>query len=327
MKKIHIRYFNILIFAIITATLLGSIAGHQFIGTSRDYENYLNFFQFAQDVSIHELLTNRFEPGFMLISKALVDMNISGPWTYSIIAALCIFLKIYVIRSCKHFFLAASVLLIFYFLRYFTLFEMTVLRATVASSLAFFVFFSRNDTKYNWQHVALLMLAVSMHYSAIIYFLIYLYVPKKRIELLVLTIILFFGIFILKNIVVEFLSQYISLFNEVSNMGASTFLPKPTIIDILFVIFMLSSWQSNDFQMKTAAYGAIFGLVLHFALIDMTVLAGRFRELMSIFYLIYIVKMIDNKNPNYMKLITFLFILVSGFAHLYVGYIHDPLLS
>jgi hypothetical protein len=89
----------------------------------------------------------------------------------------------------------------------------------------------------------------------------------------------------------------------------------------------MSSWQSNDFQMKTAAYGAIFGLVLHFALIDMTVLAGRFRELMSIFYLIYIVRMIDNKNPIDKKLITFLFVFVSGFAHLYAAYVHDPLLS
>lgn len=312
--------------AIACAITLGLIAGHQIIGTSRDYDNYLSFFSWINGSTLPEALSYRFEPGFGLLAYYLSNTNLTGAGVYALIAGMCMLIKVSAIGNSNNYWAVLLIFLTLYLSRYFTLFEMTVLRATAALSLGFFVFLRRDAAKIKTSEIAILLIAISMHFSAFIFLAIYAYTPKNRLTAILIAFTLFISVFFLKNLALTALSNYIFVFGTYENLTESSTLPKPMLIDIALLCFMIYNWKHNDFQMKVAVYGILIGLALHFSLLEFSVLASRFRELLSVFFLVYVVRAINHKG-NTTRFVAVLFTLISGSIHLYTAYIHDPLLT
>lgn len=312
--------------ALIFSIGLGYLAGFQILGQSRDYENYLIYFAFAKESSWLDILSYRFEPGFATLTYILVSLQLSGAAVYGIIAGASIFLKFVALRTTAHFWLSLAVLAFYVVARYFTLFELTVLRAGVALSIAFFVFYSRAAHEYRATHLILLLVAVSMHYSAIAFIPIYLVRPSTRSVVLTLTAATFFTILAAKNAALTILPSYLPVLATYGEFSKATILPMPFAVDIAFLLFVLRHWDKNDALMKTCALGMAISVAFHFTLLEYSVVASRFRELLSVFYLLYVVRAMGYAR-NEVKYATIGYTVVSATLHLYAVHFHDPLLT
>lgn len=308
------------------ALILGLVSGYQLIGTSRDYDYYLIFFEMIKQEGLLSSFEYRFEPGFVFITYLISTIFSSGDTIYTVIAAFCIFIKIISLNQLNNFWHAILAFTLFYLTRYFTVFEMTVLRVNVAVSIAFFVFLLWDGKKSKIEDLILLCIGVMMHYSAVIFILIYLLKFKTRIQIFIFTGLLYLIIISTKNNFLIYLQDYIFVLSTYDNLTPSTLIPKPMIIDLLFLFFMLFYWRYADFQMQLAIYGVIIGLVFHFSLIEFGLIGGRIREMLSIFFIIYTTRSFHN-NVKVIRYGSAIFLVLSGIVYLYVTYIYDPLLS
>lgn len=308
------------------AVVLGSVAGYQLVGVSRDYDNYMAFFLRVSGSSLADALSYRFEPGFTFFSHQMSSFDMPGPLVYALIAGLCMLIKFLAIARLKNYWAVFIVLLVFYIGRYFTVFEMTILRTAVALSLAFFVFLRRDSDVIKLSDILILTIAVSMHYSAVIMFPIYLYTPKNRSAILSISVIVFVVVFLLKDIVLAILPQFFVVFLTYEDLTGASIIPKPMILDIIFLCFMLYHWRYNDFQMKVAVYAICVSFALHFALLDYSIFASRLRDLLAVFFLVYVVRSLQ-QGANIVRLGAIIFSLLSSSLYLYAAYIYDPLLT
>lgn len=323
MKVSKLRAFSCALFI---SVVFGYVSGHQLLGTSRDYENYIIFFDWLKSTPANEVFSYRFEPGFILLAAGFATLQISSAAIYTCIASATIFLKYIALQSTRNFWPVLAALTLYYAARYFTLFEMTVLRATVALSLAFLAFYSRTAHDYRTKDLLLLIAAVSIHYSAIVFIPIYLIRPLNRTRVIALGTASFVTIFATKNIALAILPDYVPVFGTYQEFNRATFLPIPLAVDIAFFIFVLFNWRKNDALMKTCALGMAIGIAFHFSLLEYSMLAARFREILSVFYLLYVVRAVGYARTE-MKYATVAYAAVSATLHLYAAYVHDPLLT
>lgn len=324
--KIKIPMLRAFSCALILAIGLGHLAGHQILGQSRDYANYLIYFDFAKESTWLDILAYRFEPGFATITYALASLQLSGAAIYGTIAGMGIFLKFLALRTTVRFWPCIAALFFYIAARYFTLFELTVLRAGFAFSIVFFVFYTRVAHEYRGMQLLLLLLAASMHYSAIIFIPIYLIRPSTRLVLLKFSLATFLAILATKNVALAILPNYVPVFATYEEFSKATTLPIPFAVDIALLLFALRYWDKNDNLMKTCVLGMAFSIVFHFTLLEYSIMASRFREILSVFYLLYTIRAISCAQ-NRIKYIAIGFAIVSSMLHFYGMFFYDPLLT
>ena len=271
------------------------------------------------------MLAYRFEPGFAALSYLLAAFQFSGPSIYSVIVGGSMLVKYLSLRTTSNFWPTFVVFTIYYLARYFTLFEMTVLRTAVALSIAFFVFYSRKDHECCGKHLLLLIISMFFHYSAIIFIPVYLFRSPSRLSVVFAGLACFVAILSARNIALAVLPSYVPVFATYHDFTKATILPKPFAVDILFILFALFMWKNSDSLMRTCVLGMLISVSFHFSLLDYSILASRFRELLSVFFLLYIVRSVSFSN-NEIKYITISYAAVSAVLSLYATYIYDPLL-
>ena len=189
MNKSFIRSLNV---SAAIAFACAIVAGYELLGTSRDYENYIFYFNYL--LQSDELdFSYRFEPGFSL-SVYLLGLLTSNPHLiYGLIVWALVFLKYLSIFPSRGHWFVLFVFSFYFFSRYFVSFEMTILRAACAFSLAFFVFVRRENEKVELSAVAMLLLATAFHYSAVVFLPIY-FARRLTRSLVVLIAVASFGI-------------------------------------------------------------------------------------------------------------------------------------
>lgn len=316
----------IVIFSILAAITLGLVAAYQLIGVSRDYEYYLIYFSWVEDHSYADLFLYRFEPLFALVTYALTRINLDGPEIYFCFAAFSIFLKTYALRVSKNFVRIAFIFLIYYLLRYFTLFEMTVLRAAVAASLAFFIFYRRTSYKIKISELTVLSLAALMHYSAILFIFVYIFSPKNRYASIIMSIAVFISIYIVSGAAITFLAGIIPVFETYKDFNQATLIPITVLVDIIYLVFMLYLWDRSTIPMKISTSAILLSMAFHFSLIQYSLIAARLRELLSIFILIHLLQVLKIKLTMLERGFLIIFFLFSGAVWLVATYFYDPLL-
>ncbi len=160
------------------------IAGTQFLGLSKDYDQYLIFFNDVRSTKSFFEIATRFEPAFVFLTFALTRFVSSNSWVYGVPVFLALFIKTKGLFCLNKSSTAFYFFLVLYLARYFSLYELTQLRAALAVSIAFYVFVKRVNDKYIFSDIALLALAVCFHYSAILFFIFYFLRKISRIHLL-----------------------------------------------------------------------------------------------------------------------------------------------
>ena len=163
------------------------------------------------------------------------------------------------------------------------------------------------------------------HYSAIIFIPVYLFRSPSRLSVVFAGLACFVAILSARNIALAVLPSYVPVFATYHDFTKATILPKPFAVDILFILFALFMWKNSDSLMRTCVLGMLISVSFHFSLLDYSILASRFRELLSVFFLLYIVRSVSFSN-NEIKYITISYAAVSAVLSLYATYIYDPLL-
>jgi hypothetical protein len=302
------------------------VAGYQLLGTSRDYENYIFYFSYLLQSDRGLDLTYRFEPGFSL-SVYLFGFVTSSPYLiYGLMVWVIVFLKYLSISPAQGYWFAIFVFSFYFFSRYFVLFEMTVLRAACAFSLAFFVFARREAEKIELNAVLMLMLATAFHYSAVVFLLVYFAKNLTRSRVVMIAFACFGAIAILKNYLLSVLPEFFSVFETYDSVGEATLLPIPYLVDLIYFLLMLGLWNKSDAAMRYCALGVAIGAAFHFSLVEHSVLASRFRELLSMFFLVYVVRASISVSPV-VRYTSLMYALTTGLMNVYLVFVHDPLLS
>ncbi|CAJ0681142.1 hypothetical protein R82526_01086 [Ralstonia mannitolilytica] len=314
-------------FSFLIAIILGVIAGNQYFGESRDYSNYADFFNALLTAPNLSDVETRFEPGFTLLSYWLTALGFGAVATYSFIAGFCVLIKAGALRTSEASLVGVFMFVLFYFARYFILFEMTVLRAAVAFSIAFFVFFRKRDERVHIFELSLLLLATAFHYSAVIFLFIYSQRQLSPWRAIAAALFVFLMGVVAKEFIFERVEEILPVFSSYRDVGVTaTVLPIPYILDILLAMFGLYFWKYNDVPMKYSVLGIIVGAAIHFSMLDYTIIAGRFRELMSVFILVYVVRAAMS-SCRFLRVVAIMFTTVSGSLYFYAMTIYDPLLS
>jgi len=321
------RYRNSILASILIALPLSYVAGYQIIGESRDYLNYLSFFDLVRSAKNYSEISYRFEPGFTFIAYWLAHIGFGNEWIYGFFAGTCIYIK-YSALPVFHENLISFLVFTFLFLcRYFILFEMTVLRAAVAFSIVFAVFLKKENEQSTIKEVFFLVLAALFHYSAIVFFPIYFIGKLTRKKIIVLSIFSFFLILFSEKLALTILPNIFPVFKTYGAIKSeATLLPAPMILDIALIVFGLVFWSENDLPMRYSIFGMTLSIVFHFAVLDFSVISGRIYEILSVFVLIYLVRAAMQKNALLMTLAV-LFSIFDGAVNLYAVTIHEPLLS
>lgn len=316
------------IFACILIALpLSFIGGYQIIGQSHDYLNYLKFFDLVRSTNSYFDISSRFEPAFKFSTYLLSYAGFSDQWIYTVFVGACVYLKYAAIPASLNNLITFLAFTFLYLSRYFILFEMTVLRAAIAFSLAFFAFFNKKDDELKKHEIGLLVLATLFHYSAIIFFPIYLTRNLNRRKIIIFSCLSFVLILAVKNIALNVLPEFFPVFNSYNAVRMNaTFFPAPLMLDMMLAIFGFIFWKYNDAAMKCSIFGIFLSAVFHFAILDFSIIGDRIRELLSVFVLIYVARA-TMQQFNIFRLIIVIFSIFDGLINLYAQTVLDPLLS
>ena len=315
----------LIVISILFSLFLSILSGYQLLGESRDYLNYIDFFGYVKEMQYLDF-SYRFEPGFTILIYWLSGFINDEKLIYCFVVGIVFFLKLLSVAREERYWIAFFVFSFYYLTRYFVLFEMTVLRAACTFSIAFFVFMSKKNENINNFDVLMLMFGLSFHYSAFIFLPIYLSRRLNRRYVVVSSLMLFVFLLVSKGVVLNLLPNYIAVFGTYEIFTKATFLPLPYLIDLLYLVVIFSFWRYNDVAMKYCALGISFGAAIHFSMLDYPILAARFRELVSVFILIYTIKAMVSQSKE-LKYLTAVYISLTGFLYLYLVFIYDPLLS
>lgn len=313
-------------YSLLFAVVIGIASGYHVLGVSRDYENYFEFFDLVRNSIDYWSINYRFEPGFAALVFGLTHVGLNNYLVYSVIISLIVFIKYFSIDFSESYWLALIVFTIYSASRYIVLFEMTVLRAACAFSLAFFVFFRKTTNSIRIRELLILGVSALFHYSAVVFFIVYFSNPMSRLRVALVALITFLAIYFTKNLALMYLPEYVSVFATYQDLGKATILPIPFAIDIAFLVFILFMFEASDSAMRYAAMGIALSIAFHFSLVDYSVFASRFRELLSVFILIYVVRTVYCDDIR-VRSVSVLYVLLTGFIHLYGYFVYDPLLS
>lgn len=310
----------------VLAIILGIVAGYQFLGISRDYPNYLEFFELVRSSGGLFDVDTRFEFGFTTLVYSLVSLGLGNIAIYGTICAICILIKGAAVRTSQLTLGLISVLVFFYISRYFILFEMTVLRASIAFAIAFFVFWRKNERRLKLGEVLLLCLAVTFHYSAIVLLLVYVLGRLNfKAAVVLITSIFVTGLLLRQTLFSMFQSVFPVLGTYLDVATSATIVPLPFMLDIALMVAALCLWRQNDVTMQYAVIGMLMSVAIHFSMLEFPIVAARFRELLSVFVLIYILKAFTSES-RVIQLLALIFALGSGILNLYAMTVYDPLL-
>ncbi|WP_454764686.1 EpsG family protein [Cupriavidus campinensis] len=322
----EVRWVAGIAFLSVLAIILGLIAGHQFLGISRDYPNYLEFFELVRSSDGLFSIDTRFEFGFAALVYWLACLGLSNVAIYGAICALCIMLKGAAIRDSELTLGFIAMLVFFYLSRYFILFEMTVLRASIAFAIAFFVFWRKDERRLKAGEFLLLCIAVTFHYSAIVLLAVYLLGRMPfRASVWVIIGIFVVGVLFRQALFAEFQSFFPVLATYLDVEVSTTIVPLPFMLDMALMAAALYLWRENDVAMQYAVIGMLMSVAVHFSMLEFPIIAARFRELLSVFVLIYILKAFRSES-RVIKLLAVAFALGSGMLNLYAMTVYDPLL-
>lgn len=314
------------VFILLVSLTLGLACGYQILGVSRDYNNYFTFFNFVRNIKNYWAIDYRFEPGFTAAVFILVKSGLSNVAIYISITACIISIKYLSIEYKKKFGVAVLIFTSYFIARYIILFEMTVLRAACAFALAFSVFMRKKTASIKIREILVLALAALFHYSAIVFFVVYLIRPSNKRIIIIAILLVFLGVYFLKTIAILYLPEYLDVFSTYQDFGEATFLPIPLIFDIIFIIYALCKFENSNLSMRYAILGMGIGIAFHFSLLDYSMIGARFNELLSMFVLIYVVQACDSRDKA-IRHASLLYVVITGAMYAYLYGYYSPLLS
>ena len=316
------------VYLIIIVAFLGFLLSiSQILGESPDYENYTIFFDLLREEGLDAVYSYRFEPGFKIFAFALISLFDSSLLVFSIFVVVIMLMKAWAINfvatSRTVFFIVVS----FYFVRYFSLYELTQLR--VAFAIAFLmmavVFFWRGNKFYG---LLTCIAAILFHMSAIAVIPVLFIKSASRRNVIFLGIVICAIVLSVSSLVANFLPDYIAVFSNYQETGfgdveANRF-SVALMLDWFIIVISIILWDKLSLIMKQVVLLEVIGMSIFYGAIDFPVVAHRIREFYSVFWIFYVADGLSRTVINIpvagfvaasMGIYSYLFIFSGNFFH------------
>lgn len=299
----------------------------QIFGESPDYENYTIFFDLLREEGWGAVYSYRFEPGFKIFAFALISLFDSSLLVFSVFVAVIMLMKVWTIHlvstSRTIFFIVVG----FYFVRYFSLYELTQLRAAfaIAFLMAAAVFFWHGNRFYG---LLTCIAAISFHMSAIAVIPALFIKSTNRRNVILLGVGIYLIVLSVSSLIADFLPDYISVFSNYQTTGFGDVevnqFSIALILDWLVIVTSIILWGKLSLIMKQIVILEVIGMAIFYGAIDFPVVAHRIREFYSVFWIFYVADGLDRKFVNIpvagfvvasMGLYSYLFVFSGNFFH------------
>jgi len=304
-KKIStlISYKRESFYFVLFFTLIGFVLSFsQILGNSPDYDNYEIFFDLLGKIGLDALDQYRFEPGFTTVAFMLTFFISSNLLVYSTIVSCVMLIKgvvIYLVSPTKK---VMFVTAIFYFARYFSLHELTQLRAACGVGfllIAGYFIWSQN------RRLGLLACAtgVAFHFSSLALIPALLVRPiTKYWHAVLIASLAYVTILLSSNFVAGVMGNYMTVFNEYNNTGfgdqAVSLMTPPLLLDWLMIATSLVMWQHLSPLMRQIVLLELIGMAIFYGAKDFPVVAHRMREFYSVFWVFFVADGLKRKSIN-----------------------------
>lgn len=292
---------------------------YQIPGESRDWQSYDGFFELLRIEGTDTFGISRFEPGFVIISLFLTELFSSNLAVYGIIAASAIFLKCWVINqfspSRQIFFFVT----LFYLARFAPLHELTQLR--IACSAAFlllsFVLLRRGN---RLGGITACTAALVFHLTAII-IIPFLFIQSfSRRSVIMTSAIVFIVTLYGVGLITSYFQDSISVVKMYQEIGFGDEIPNlisaDLLLDLGMIITGLVIWDRLSSPMKHVLLLELIGLAIFYSSRDFIVIAIRFREFFSVFWIFFIAQGLQQEAL--VKELSFFFAGASIALYLYI---------
>lgn len=286
-----LKKINVFIFLVILVAFF--IAIYQPFGLSPDYANYEYFFQQVRLDFSDELKYNRFEPGFMYATGALVNFFASDIWVYGSFVVIAITIKLVYLERFSYSRYFTYLTCALYMIKFFPLLELTQLRASLGISFLLAAFFYiQNNRKLLGAAVG--VAAILFHYSSLM-LLPFLFLPKlSRIKSIIVALSIFSILYLTSRYGIGLAGNYLLVFQEYESHGygeravngfSPVFFP-----EFFLLAFALFYWQDLTDGMRRIVTIELIGFSIFYALIDYPVVAVRGREFFSVMWILFVVQ-------------------------------------
>jgi hypothetical protein len=315
---LKIKRSNILISIFI---LLGFILSlFQFFGISPDYNNYENFFILVRDKGFNIFNATRFEPGFVVLSILIGKISSSSILLYSYIVVIALAVKGYVIKAYTTKWHVIVIVVLFYLARYFSLHEITQLRAACATSLVLLstVLIWKGRLYSGWLIFAL---SVLFHFSSLVLIPAILLKSTSRLRAVLVIVIVFIFTILFVDLLTSYLATYINILNIYQNnqLGEK---PNPfaiqLLIDLAIIAVSLIYWNKLTPLMRRVIFIEMFGLAIFYGAFEIVEIAHRVREFYSVFWIFFVIEGLQIKGA---RLLTISFVVLVIFWYSYIFFV------
>lgn len=288
-------------YLIILFSLFGFILSiTQFFGMSRDYQNYVDFFDLARIGGFTTISESRFEPGFSIFSLFFVSIFDTNLVVYSSFVCISMLLKgsvVGIYSSSQKIFI---LIWVFYIVRYFPLHELTQLRLSIGAGLILLgAILLWNGRIFFGGAVCALALLFHMSTAAIIPILFIR--QSKRWQVILLTLVIFIFTFYFADFLNDYLSGFIQVLSDYEE-NKNKFEEKPNpiaiyiLIDWAMIIWSLFYWKYLSEIMRYMVFIELVGFSIFYGAIDFSAVAIRVRELYSIFWIIFAIEGLKKRD-------------------------------
>ena len=324
----RITFKKPVVYLIVLLACLGFLLSvTQILGESPDYDNYVIFFDLLRSEGLEALYSYRFEPGFTIVAFALISLFDSSLLVFSIFVAVLMLMKGWVIDLFSSTRSVFFVVAVFYFVRYFSLYELTQLRAAFATGFLMFAaaFLWRGKRFYG---LLACVASILFHMSAVAVIPVLFIQSTKRLIVILVGI----GIYILvlsgSSFIVNFLPNYITVFSDYQQTGfgdiAVNRLAPTLLLDWLMIAVSLMLWNNLSSLMKQIVLLEIIGMAIFYGATDFPVVAHRIREFYSVFWVFFVADGLHREFVNIpiagfvlasIGLYSYLFVFSGNFFH------------
>ena len=289
---------------ILVVALFGFILSiTQILGDSPDYVDYEAFFEIIREVKWGMFGQTRFEPGFVAVSILLTSLFNSEVFVYSCIVFFAMLLKSWAIDFYSKSYQIFVLIVIYYFFRYFSLHELTQLRAACAIALLLVAVVAiwNNHIRYGVLFCFFSLLFQVSTAAVIPALFLRSYTRWRTISI---GIGVFLCTYIYASFVASYLASYIAGLNSYSVQGYSVVAPNPfavqLLIDWAMVIYSLAVWERLTPLMRRVILLELIGLAFFYGSLELGVIAHRVREIYSVFWIFFLIEGLQKRETKLM---------------------------
>jgi len=320
------QYFNIYMLPIVVM-LIFDLMGYCCLESGVDYDNYSNYFDLVSTYDFYDILSNRIEPLFGLLTFIFTSIFASNFLVYICFIVISVFLKVFVLSAFQQNRLNFILLVVFYLFRYFPLYELTQIRVSVAIGLVIFAF-KLPGTKFKW---IFFLLACLTHYSVLVLLpLLFLVnfarrsggkyeINEKLIWLSIFVCTAVIGL--TSQIILQYITPYfvvLQLYDIKSFGEESVSLFNATIlVDIVGIISAYALQRHMSVLTRLWIHIQALGVLCFYLLIDLPIMAFRIRELFCVFWIFYVSDALKQEGIVRFHAISFILSCVISYFYFY----------